>query len=70
MIHGVTGETTGQRVWAGLLLERSITQVTDPRLRDSGCGTGKPERLRGNLSGVWSRRIDQRHRLVYTVRDG
>jgi toxin YoeB len=66
----ITGETTGQRVWAGLRLERSITQVTDPRLRDSGCGTGKPGRLRGNLSGVWSRRIDQRHRLVYTVRDG
>lgn len=30
-------------------------------------GTGKPESLRGNLSGYWSRRITQEHRLVYKV---
>ena len=28
-------------------------------------GIGKPEPLRGNLSGWWSRRIDYEHRLVY-----
>ncbi len=28
-------------------------------------GIGKPEPLRGNLSGWWSRRIDHEHRLVY-----
>jgi len=28
-------------------------------------GTGKPEPLRGSLSGWWSRRITQEHRLVY-----
>ena len=28
-------------------------------------GTGKPERLRQNLSGFWSRRITGEHRLVY-----
>jgi toxin YoeB len=28
-------------------------------------GTGKPEPLRNELSGWWSRRIDQEHRLVY-----
>ncbi len=33
-------------------------------------GTGKPEPLRGNLSGWWSRRIDREHRLVYRVADG
>ena len=32
-------------------------------------GTGKPEALRGNLSGLWSRRITGEHRLVYEVRD-
>jgi toxin YoeB len=32
-------------------------------------GIGKPEPLRGNLSGYWSRRIDDRHRLVYAVDD-
>ena len=30
-------------------------------------GTGKPEPLRGNLSGFWSRRITDKHRLVYKV---
>ena len=38
--------------------------------RDPGAGLGKPERLSGDLSGYWSRRIDQEHRLVYTVVDG
>ena len=33
-------------------------------------GIGKPEALRHDLSGFWSRRIDQEHRLVYRVRDG
>jgi len=32
-------------------------------------GTGKPEALRGDLSGYWSRRITREHRLVYTVTD-
>ncbi|HMN71892.1 MAG TPA: Txe/YoeB family addiction module toxin [Rhodoblastus sp.] len=30
-------------------------------------GTGKPEPLRGALSGWWSRRLTQEHRLVYRV---
>ena len=30
-------------------------------------GTGKPEPLSGNLSGWWSRRLNQEHRLVYRV---
>ncbi len=32
-------------------------------------GTGKPEPLRGSLSGWWSRRLTQEHRLVYRVAD-
>ncbi|THV28678.1 Txe/YoeB family addiction module toxin [Glycomyces paridis] len=32
-------------------------------------GIGKPEPLKGPLSGWWSRRIDDEHRLVYRVRD-
>ena len=31
--------------------------------------TGKPEQLRGNLSGMWSRRITDKHRLVYEIRE-
>lgn len=33
-------------------------------------GIGKPEPLRGELSGFWSRRIDDKNRLVYRVRGG
>ncbi|AZG77120.1 Txe/YoeB family addiction module toxin [Methylocystis rosea] len=33
-------------------------------------GLGKPEPLRGDLRGWWSRRIDREHRLVYRVEDG
>ena len=33
-------------------------------------GTGKPEPLRGDRSGYWSRRITSRDRLVYRVKDG
>lgn len=32
-------------------------------------GIGKPEPLKENLSGFWSRRIDETHRLVYAVDD-
>ena len=32
-------------------------------------GAGKPEMLRGNLSGYWSRRISREHRLVYSIED-
>jgi toxin YoeB len=32
-------------------------------------GKGKPEPLKYNLSGCWSRRIDQEHRIVYSVEE-
>ncbi len=35
--------------------------------RDPFKGQGKPEPLRGNLSGYWSRRITDEHRLVYRI---
>jgi toxin YoeB len=37
-------------------------------LRDPFRGTGRPEPLRQNLAGWWSRRITGEHRLVYRVR--
>ncbi len=37
--------------------------------RDPFSGLGKPEALKHNLSGLWSRRINQEHRLVYSVSD-
>ena len=30
-------------------------------------GTGKPEKLKENLSGYWSRRINSKHRIIYTI---
>ncbi len=46
---------------------KRINRLIREALRDPATGTGKPERLSGDLSGYWSRRIDQEHRLVYTV---
>jgi toxin YoeB len=46
-------------------INRLITEAS----RDPGAGVGKPERLSGDLAGCWSRRIDQEHRLIYTVQD-
>jgi toxin YoeB len=37
--------------------------------RDPFFGIGKPEALRGELSGYWSRRIDETNRLVYRATD-
>jgi len=37
--------------------------------RDPFEGIGKPEPLRGDLSGYWSRRIDEANRLVYRATD-
>lgn len=37
--------------------------------RDPFDGIGKPEPLRGELSGFWSRRIDECNRIVYRVKD-
>lgn len=33
-------------------------------------GIGKPEPLKGELSGFWSRRIDETNRFVYRVENG
>jgi len=35
--------------------------------RDPLAGPGQPERLKHELSGCWSRRIDKEHRLVYLI---
>ena len=37
--------------------------------REPFAGIGKPEALRGDLSGYWSRRIDETNRLVYRADD-
>ena len=44
-----------------------LNALIDECLRDPFRGTGKPEPLRQNLAGWWSRRITGEHRLVYRV---
>lgn len=46
---------------------RRINSLIQDCLRDPFVGIGKPEPLKENLSGFWSRRIDDSHRLVYCV---
>lgn len=48
------------------LLKR-INQLIKDTLRTSFEGLGKPEPLKADLAGYWSRRINDEHRLVYGV---
>ena len=44
---------------------KKINTLLRECLRTHFTGTGKPEPLKGEFAGWWSRRIDQEHRLVY-----
>jgi toxin YoeB len=46
---------------------KRINALIQDSMRDPFVGIGKPEPLRKNLSGFWSRRIDDTQRLVYSV---
>lgn len=48
---------------------KRINKLIDAVKRDPFAGIGKPEGLTENLSGFWSRRIDEANRLVYAVTD-
>lgn len=50
-------------------LLRRLNQLIQEALRTPFMGLGKPEPLRSDLSGCWSRRINEEHRLVYVVKD-
>ena len=49
---------------------KKINQLIKECLRHPYKGTGKPEPLRENLSGFWSRRINKADRLVYRFENG
>ena len=49
-------------------LKRINKLITDTK-RSTFEGIGKPESLKENLSGFWSRRVDESNRLVYAVND-
>ncbi|MFT3990959.1 MAG: Txe/YoeB family addiction module toxin [Luteolibacter sp.] len=44
-----------------------VNELIRDTLRSPFSGIGKPEPLKSNLRGWWSRRISQEHRLVYRV---
>ena len=44
---------------------KRINKLIHDTLREPFEGIGKPEPLRENLSGFWSRRIDEKNRIVY-----
>lgn len=44
-----------------------VNELIRETVRHPFAGLGKPEPLRQNLKGWWSRRIDREHRLVYRV---
>ncbi len=47
-------------------LHKNLCTILREMLRsDPAVGTGKPEMLRHNLSGFWSRRLSQKDRLIY-----
>ena len=48
---------------------KRINKLIEDCKRQPFEGIGKPEALRENLSGFWSRRIDDTNRLVYAVTD-
>ncbi len=46
---------------------KRINELVNSIRQEPFSGVGKPEALKYNLSGFWSRRIDLEHRLVYTI---
>jgi len=66
------------RAWSDYLYWQTQNKRTLKRInalikdiqRSPYAGIGKPEPLRGNLSGWWSRRIDETNRIVYYEQDG
>lgn len=48
---------------------KRIHRLIQEAMREPFEGVGKPEPLKGQLSGYWSRRIDHEHRLVYKAQD-
>ncbi|MFC7522867.1 Txe/YoeB family addiction module toxin [Parapedobacter sp. GCM10030251] len=48
---------------------KKLTQLLVEIMEHPYTGTGKPEQLKYNMKGHWSRRISHKHRLVYEVID-
>ena len=49
-------------------IAKRLLRIIDETMRDPFGGIGKPEPLKNELTGWWSKRIDDEHRLIYQVR--
>jgi toxin YoeB len=67
-----------ENAWAGYVywqtqdkkFLKKLNILIDETTRTPFEGTGKPEPLKHELAGWWSRRINDEHRLVYRIKDG
>ena len=55
--------------WQGVdrSIVKRLNRLLEDTLRNPTTGIGKPEMLKYGISGAWSRRITEEHRLVYVV---
>jgi toxin YoeB len=51
------------------IIQKKITGLIEAIQQNPYEGIGKPEPLKHNLSGAWSRRINHEHRLVYEINE-
>ena len=69
--------TFTEKAWAGYTYWQSqdktflkkLNALIEETTRTPFEGTGKPEPLRHELAGFWSRRISDEHRLIYRIKD-
>ena len=50
-------------------LLKKISQLLNELMEHPRTGTGQPEKLKHDLEGLYSRRINRKHRLVYDIKD-
>lgn len=51
------------------IIQNKIQKLIIAIQENPTAGIGKPEQLKHNLSGSWSRRINQEHRIVYEIKE-
>ena len=51
-------------------IQKKITELIKDTLLHPETGIGKPERLKYDYSGLWSRRINDEHRMIYRIENG
>ena len=71
VFEGSTWETYETLREKDKILHKNLRKILKQLLRDENPaeGYGKPEKLKHSLAGLWSRRISQKERLIYTFDD-